>query len=113
MLTSLELCQPNQKELLIPANLQAEILGHVPRPPQCTSLQGLVVSIRWYLGSLKGYPPSAGTASCTESPKPCQSSASHEPSKSEAQAAGMKLGTQNRETQELPGEPVAHNYGLL
>ena len=29
--------------------------------PQCTSMRGLRVSIRWYLGSLKGWLGGAGT----------------------------------------------------
>ena len=30
------------------------------KTPQCTSIKGLIVSIRWYLGYLKGYLGSAG-----------------------------------------------------
>ena len=31
-----------------------ELLQYLPRPPQCTSSKGLMVSIRWYWGLFKG-----------------------------------------------------------
>ena len=53
-----DLPRPSQTELQLRSSRGESIEGDYTRPltytPQCTAIKGLMVSIRWYLGSLKG-----------------------------------------------------------
>ena len=55
-----DILDPIQLGLKEPSNLWNQLFRRLPTSPQCTSIRGLIVSIRSYLGFLKGQLGSAG-----------------------------------------------------